>query len=749
MNENIDKKLEQILLKQNIVPVCDVLRRKLEMEDIVRKIVFENQGRCFISLTTYDVNEILLKNGLTNAKYIIVDDIESVMRLQNDIDNNLYIVISYGDFSALKNKNRILYLYDMLKEYGYRVDHTYYEDSIFERDPYADISYYLERLDVNNPNEEILIKLIYKYFEIRDFANALIYIDIYIKKNLYQCEKVKCLKKDIRRFLQEIKKLINTKKETSIIMNWIDAVQYDEIEEFPFLKEMKERTLCFDNAYTVSPFTIPTYYTIFCKKRPVEDKLHLYKHDIINEENSKLLYRLKKEGYDFERKGVALNLFERENCSYVHKLYDELVEKTNETLDVDFNKLKKYKEMDAKEDICPMVMWEGVKTLLHGEKNFVLLHTVMETHTPYIAGNIKKGYVNDQYEPKDKQVVDAREYVNQQVEFYWNLWKENAITIFMSDHGKYTVGMNKKVYRDIFHTMLMIDGKNIPVKHYDRMFSYLDFDKLVDYIIRPDEKKLFELAREFVIVEDLDRYAISVLSQTNNSMLKSKVLGYRGVRTKKNTMFMIRNDGKEMYYRFPCIQNLYGEVDSSEEEKLYNRTFTEPIIDIWSDDYFKFSRIIYKAMRYHDNRVRNMQNRAGELLVQLLEENKNEVIALRGGGETANEILRIMGSKYNIKYVIDRSLTTEEGWPGITYFKEQDVGNYKDVSVVVIVSYDYREQMRCDLECNSLYRNIKIIDLYKYYEDNGLLLGEDFHADKIGYEDLHVVKNCYNCKELL
>lgn len=609
-------------------------------------------------------------------------------------------------------------------------DLEFEEDDDEGNDPYFKISKCLEIYEIEQ-SDEILKRLIFEYIEIRDFKNTFKYIDEYIKHGFSDSNIFVALKEELNCFFDNIHKALSYVEKKQILMCWIDSVQYDEVEEFPFLKKMRDDSLCFDNAYTVMPYTVATFWTLFCQKMPIEDGYHKYRYEHITKDNSVVLKTLDEHGLNFVYHGSSMELFGIEKPNYKLRKYTECSIGDGE------NKVKEIMQQSTtnpSEDICTRVLWNGLKTLLQGKEVFSLLYMVLETHTPYIAGNIKSGYVNNQFKPKIEQIASAREYIDGQLEFYWNIWKDYATTIFMSDHGKVVKGTKKRYYRDRFHTMMMINGKDIVNKHVTEMFSYIDFVDIVKYCICPYENIEIK-TRKYVPVENLDAYGkVAIMGMlSGKNIAKNSLVGYRGIRT-ENEMFLQRNDGQKIYYKYPCIQNLYGVEDSSRIERVCNDYFKLPLIDIWNNNFFKHTQKIYRAIERHDNRMAEKQREADLLLKKLiLLFDEGAVVALRGGGESANEIIKKTKGLINIKYIIDQALTTDEGWPGCEYIQSSQI-NEKKITDIIITSYDNRYIMRDELKC---YENdIRIIDLYEFFEKNGLLLGEDYHADKICPEDL-------------
>lgn len=738
---DINNELAKIIKQYPIYPEYiekeqqDLIKRK------VQKLLMRLTKCLFIATSPYDVNEIILKNGIIDCDYEVLENIK-------DLDHNLdeyeqIFFISYDEHKIWTrnlqdryHKGIVQDLYELLSESGFHLKQEYYENTTHKRDPYADINFWRKELLYNSEKEKMILmqKLIYTFIEIRDFKNAFSYMNEYIQCQYMNSMQMSKLKEALEGMFEVIKRKLQ-EKQKSVIMCWVDSVQYGEMEEMPFLYSERANTLCFENAFTVTPYTIPTYFSIFCQKRCVKDKLQTYKHDVINKKNSKLMEFLDKQNYFFSRHGIALGIFENENCSYGVSMNDRLEYDSKLRK---YKDIKNYKELDCKEDICPSLLWKGVRDILLHKKAFVLVHIVGETHTPYICGNYDGEYVNDQFHPNIKQIASARDYVDQQLEFYSEIWGERVISIMMSDHGKVVSGKTGKLYRDLYHTMLMVKGQDIEKKHCDRMFSYLKFFDLVKYLLEPEKACLEDLFQDYVEIEDLDKYGLKVISQIINqsgNIEKSGLLGYCGVRT-KNSMLVRRNDGKYMYFKFPCLIDQY-EVGGDKLEIARLREHLPKYKVNIEDDFFIYTKVIYLAIKNHDERVESQQKKADQLLRKLFDSfSETDILALRGGGAATNEIINRMKGESRIKYIIDNSIADEVGLPEFQYIKENEIEKYP-INIILITSYNFRKEMKDGLKrLDNSIKRYKVVDLYEYFQENGLQLMEDYRADKISANDM-------------
>ena len=103
--------------------------------------------------------------------------------------------------------------------------------------------------------------------------------------------------KKVDALLLEIKDCMTKRNKEDVVMYWLDALEYGEDSEMPFLKSLDETALCMDNMYTVTPSTHPTFRTLFAKRRVVEEQSYNLK--VVTKDDSKLIQELEKRGYSF------------------------------------------------------------------------------------------------------------------------------------------------------------------------------------------------------------------------------------------------------------------------------------------------------------------------------------------------------------------------------------------------------------------------------------------------------------------
>ncbi len=421
---------------------------------------------------------------------------------------------------------------------------------------------------------EALRQLIKEYILLKDFKSAFYYIDQYVENQYAEYERHLALKEDIEKLLLSIKRCIHARNKKDVIINWVDALSHYDIPKFPFLKKKMEEGVCFENAYTVMPWTTETTKTILCGEYPIEGKLFLREN--LSKDQVELLRLLDAGGYGFGYCGMPK----------FAKLFDEKIAAPVGYYD---NKLagSMQKQWDALDILCKSRM-----------PVCILIHTLRETHEPFICGEgdtfIHFGSTEVDW-GKDacrKQAETAGKYIDGQLAFWSEFYKENAVTIYMSDHGR--VG-NSPMNDQKVHIMLSVCGNSIERANIKSMFSLVKFPELISEIIH-DRNDWERLTEDHVVIENYDAYDERVVKDTLSGRLsREEMYQCRGIRT-----------ATDSYYRYAYGEEYYFTDCKTRVNEIHNLEYAERIhtlkqlcgsefIDISQYEKFQFSRLLYES----------------------------------------------------------------------------------------------------------------------------------------------------------
>lgn len=550
--------------------------------------------------------------------------------------------------------------------------------------------------------KRLMKKIIEDYIIIRDFVHVLQWVDTYLETydDVCYC----AFRKDIVGMLNDIKEALGQRKQHDIIIEWLDSLQKDEVGYMPRLDRLRnEEGLYLENSATVTPWTIPTMWTILQKKRAVDDHEFLLEKDRLDIDQSDLVNALKEKGYDFFYVGQDANLIFNGNAHMVqyYGVWDRFL---------------------------PFNQWQAWQILLdHEQPCCILCQNVMETHFPNICPELdeyvhyfKNRRVANPQMKNNNIYVTTCGYIDEQLAFYLDALPE-ATKIYMSDHGKGTMF-------DRWRTVMIVDSKYGKKGIDRRPFSLINFDKLIYYFLDPDEDKYNGLFSEYVEIQDTDIYGWSYDMLATNPISIDHLLGYRGVCT-AGLMYLKRNDGKKFLYQFPKKQNVIAEPEFAEAIEQFEEVIGDYQIDINQYDYFKMSRFIRKAIDCYYERLDATKEEIEQAVFFILADlPKDAVIAIRGGGEHTENLLRIIGDSLHITYIIDRKLSQINMHNAYQYLLPEEVAD-KEIDVVILSSYGHRKDMKKELEQNQ--KDYVIIDIYDELEKRGIILNQPFYGAEL------------------
>lgn len=516
--------------------------------------------------------DICFDKTVRNYEYkdIIYDsDVYPIEQIKN-MDMDIVIIGSYAyrdgfikRLLALEYEGQIIDLFDCMSEY-IEEHFTDYQKAYKARQAYI-------RADESNKGRT-LQNLIKEYLLLKDFKYSFYYIDIYIENRYSGYERYIKLKEDINLLLNEIKKYMAERNDKDIIINWVDALSYYDVPKFPFLEKKSCEGVCFQNAYTVMPWTTETTKTILFGEYPIEGKLFLKNN--LTVENVKLLKLLKEQGYKFVYCGMPK----------FAKLFDETV-----IAPVCYFENKYCGSMQRQ--------WDALAVICESNDPVcALIHTLRETHQPFICGECdtlnRYGSAVKDWEQEEcrHQAESSGGYINKQLEFYETFYPTNAIEIYMSDHGR--VGSDPMDERKI-HTLLIVSGKKIEPITVNGMFSLIRFPDLINMLIEEDYS-WNRLESEYIIIENLDIYnGVAIKEMLSGKFKREEMCQCRGIVTKKDA-----------YYKYAFGKEYYFIKEEPEDNKIEKVEFQDHInelrelcgnqfVDIYAYDKFKLSRLLY------------------------------------------------------------------------------------------------------------------------------------------------------------
>lgn len=449
-----------------------------------------------------------------------------------NMDIDIIIISSYShrkeirrELEKYKKNFIILDLYDALKDNGLDVNAPFYRNA---SDTYENVIYYRKKY-FEKKNYVNTKNLAIAYLKIFDFINFEKFAKEYIVNKYPDYQDIQFAMDEIMNLLDCVKEKIKKRTQRDIITIWNDQLDYSYLKYTPYIQEVSRNSMFFENAYTMTPFTMATFLGMFQRLKSIDDDIYYKPFPIADSSNSYIINELMLSGYEFVYigdEGVA-------------RMFGEKYSMTNYACSSSclgcINLLQKL--LDINKPVC------------------VVLHASVETHNPYLSGELDEakfhewptfggGTEEEALEQKKKSAA----YWDKQLEFYMGFMPGSSIKIFMSDHGtRYNI---QPIYKEpTTHIIFFITGSGVPEGRYKRMFSIYDFYKVIHCILKNnyDEEEIFS---DYVLIQEtsiFNRTAIRYYIE-NNTMESS--CAFRAVRTEKE-LYVKLSSGKRYYYLLP------------------------------------------------------------------------------------------------------------------------------------------------------------------------------------------------------
>ena len=676
---NITEELNQLIFKYNIDKYYPQYRKKYKaeklLESILNKVVHKGEKTILISNDKV-VLDIVKKIRVFSEECIEAKHITDLKELDNIIWDkyaNVYVLSlreteKYGKWLRMHNI-KYKWIYDAFEAEGLFFENEFYKvlndcqgewfnapyfGKQFLRDNWA-LEFYFQKMKFEYTTDEqvkkiALEKSLFLSIILKNFSNAEKLLLLLTEDEIYVE-----FWKELQVLLGKIKNAIAKRKQKDIVWYWMDALSYEKSDGMPYLKEIMSKSVVFENAFTITPYTLPTLRNIFCKKKQVDDKA--YKILSVNEDNSELLQFLLYKGYDFRCISGYMPCFEVSKVSGNHH---------------------------SVFDTSSQIIWDALENMIDNPNPMVILaHILSETHGPYLPTDLNDGIIDDM---KARCELGKKE-VDEQLAYYDSFLNENIYRIYMSDHGDNQISTK-------FHIHWNIYNKNIVPRKVKGLISTLDLSKVLENIIDDKDIENGIVYRDYVELQDFDRYDKHFIG----NMIKKRetpdilVFGYKGVITQKYMYLKYRKGNEWLAERGnvkyePSLIGLVKEVDKIIDESILGEIRSK-VGDFFEDDEIrakcKYSVYLYKL---YDNFIRRCKENVN-IICELMRNYPKGTIALRMGGEHSAELYSRLEDEYKDKigYIIDNNkdcICKKYGMPVLTL----EEAKHMNIKAVVLSSY--------------------------------------------------------------
>ena len=373
--------------------------------------------------------------------------------------------------------------------------------------------------------------------------------------------------------LRSIQKQINGREEKDIAAFWIDSMDYSDLDNMPLLKNKAENGCFFEKTYANCPWTRPTMQTIFQGVLPIEGFSNERK--AINHSNSPMISYLEDNGYEVRWASFPTWSMDSEYT------VPQIVEGMSSSV----------------------IWWQGLQSMLRSKKPcFYVFHFFVEGHEPMLSPNMTEFHFSSPHlHLQSAQIEEQRKKALSYLEQCLMLWSqllESKTQIFFSDHGpSYPNIPNWSEKR--LHTYCFVSGNGILKRKAACFFEYIHFERLIRWILNPQETHFDSLLSKEVVFQGEDYYAERIVNSAISFIKKGHPhngIAFRGIRT-GNCKYVLNALGEEYYYIIneDGTETLTPLEDDALRAELRSKSGTY-FIDIRKYDKFKHSRKLYESI---------------------------------------------------------------------------------------------------------------------------------------------------------
>lgn len=445
-----------------------------------------------------------------------------------------------GEIKRTNDNLKVFDVYDELEKKGlilnflfYRINEEGYESLLYYRSVY-----------MKNKDRESLWNYLVACLAICDFIHFRRNAETYIQNGWDESDRLKDALQEFEELFTNIRAVLKKRRQRDVLMLWVDQLERRELPLCPFIEREAESSMFLENAYTVTPFTAATFHTIFQNKKSLDDRYYVTEHEIWTAENSNLLRVIEKNGYDFTYIGDAVdaNLFREED------------------------KISNYTWGTS-----TIRCMELLQKLMDSEKPaFILLHELVETHSPYLSGELDNArmiawpyFLGVSERERVEQIRRSALFWDEQWEWYDSFLGDSIVKIYMSDHGKrYNI---QPIYKEpTTHVITFVKGPGVPVKRIKKLFSLLHFDKLVEAVLTETyDEELF--CSDYVELQETAIFNDTTIKFYVENHAENSAKAFRAIRT-ATELYAKLITGEQFYYLLPD-----EETDRSKDPEFAER----------------------------------------------------------------------------------------------------------------------------------------------------------------------------------
>ena len=523
------------------------------------------------------------------------------------------------------------------------------------------------------------------------------------------CDYEKCWT-ELEELLDKIRKMLSVKKQNHIIIYWLDALSYAYVEKMEYLRERRDHSVFFDNAYTVSPYTNPTLRAMFCGVRQVDDLGYKISH--IGLDNSPLLKDIIAQGYQLSVLSDVFRNFD--------KGYNQYSENTKLTP-------------------CSELFWNLAAQIINEENPTVYLaHALVEIHSPRLS--VRRNNIEDRALRDSEELEEQIRELNAQLRFYDEMFGDSPYRVYMSDHGASNIPLNN------MHILFQVYHATWRKREVHKLFCYLDFYKIMHQLLIAEAIDDTIWDRQYIPVQDVGYYNVDrlkVFFMNEGLTLLPFRTAYKGVVTSEYAYIHFKT-GDELLHKWS--DGLYVPVLWMNNAQKNSRLFRElremagefPE-ELESDPKFNYASNTYTI---YENMKKTVLG-AAKLINEMLAGYEDGSVAFLKGGYHSRQLYAVLTEENRRKVggIIDRDTQCLCNSLGYRVYQTDDVLP-DDIKAVLLSTHDNLAELK--EEAKKAYSHLEIIDIYEYWKGCGYLFTRDFWY---GLEEDHEIADFLGANE--
>jgi hypothetical protein len=344
-----------------------------------------------------------------------------------------------------------------------------------------------------------------------------------------------------------------------------------------------------------------------------------------------------------------------------------------------------------------------------------IAHALVERHSPNLS--VRRESFESQFAMDEMNA--QREELDEQLRFYDQMLGKTPYRIYMSDHGAGRYRHQKMhVHFQVYHDSWV--GRDT-----DRLFCFLDFDRILYRLIEKKEINDNVWSREYVPIQDVDIYNWYHLIGYVKHSYAPYITAFKGVIT-GDFMYVHYKSGEEFFYKWsdgsdiPQIE-LKTPKDNVFISELRRKAGSFPE-ELDTDSRFRYAKYTYKVC----GNIRKTMEAVTLLVNALFDTYADGSIAFRMGGEHSFQLHSILTetSRRKIGGIIDANEKCKCSRLGYHIYHTAD-DMPKGITAILLSSYCHVEELRKEAQLS--YGAYKIIDLYQYLGQNGYHFTDEFY----------------------